>query len=278
VISKADIRLVTSGKKLWFGNESSLHYDGGTSRLTTNTDFDAPHIYENGTLLREVYLPLAGGMMTGALDMNNQLLNNAKLGSALDANNNLIKNIGAQAGYFGGDNDCSDANLEIGTSSTTLTTVLFYNKSAGPAGGKMNIDVKGISANGDLNMNGLYDITAVNNLYAKKFFDANDNNYYVDPSAATSAELNGRVSIGCQTPVYQLEVTGSASVDPLKISTGTSAGQEVMVVKTNGNIGIGTTNPEKKFEINGDTPLKFDPKSGYVEIYAGDSLVARIKP
>ncbi|MFH1321323.1 MAG: tail fiber domain-containing protein [Bacteroidota bacterium] len=75
-----------------------------------------------------------------------------------------------------------------------------------------------------------------------------------DGSGMMVVQSNGNVGIGTTGPGAKLEVSGGIKVttativgvegvNPLIISTGTSAGSEVMVVQSNGNVGIGTLAP-----------------------------------
>ncbi|MFC1566414.1 tail fiber domain-containing protein [bacterium] len=65
-------------------------------------------------------------------------------------------------------------------------------------------------------------------------------------------DSTGKVGIGSATPTSRLEVIGSDTIQPLLVSTGTSAGQEVLVVTTNGYVGIGTTDPTEFLHVEGN--------------------------
>ncbi|MBU3956122.1 hypothetical protein KJ633_06635, partial [bacterium] len=254
-----------------------------TERLTTNADFDAQNYYKNGTAFDTVYVTLGGAdqTITGNktfsgvyLDMGNNVIKNVKLNDSLDANYQEINNIGPFKMYLTG-NKLSEGHLSIGTSSTTITKINFLRWNLT----YLDAEVNGLTLNANLDMN-TGNINDATNVYASKFYDKDGTNYWLDPAnTSTSLQLAGKAGIACQSPAAQMEIRNTGVGDSLIISSGTLASQRQVVVTAEGNVGINTSAPTKTLEIHGaGTPIKFDTKTGYVEIYAGDSLVARIKP
>jgi len=177
----------------------------------------------------------------------------------------------------------SDGNVGIGT--TNPTKKLDVN---GSIAGQSFINVqKGGSYMISLNGNEHAYITGRNSSFVNKFQIASNGNTYFNGgnvgigtaspaaklqitdqgnSSATTLQLNNRIKFrgdgvmnwGSSADYGILSwntgkaIVGGKSGKDLSLLAGAS---EKMIVKTNGNVGIGTTNPEEKLHVNGTTTI-----------------------
>ncbi len=108
------------------------------------------------------------------------------------------------------------------------------------------------------------------NVTASKYYDRDNPSYYLDPSSTLySAKFAGDVGIGTTTPESKLHIRSSSPEVRLEESdqsdkkwsiVGRNSGLSfaetgegyTMHIKPGGNVGIGTTNPGAKLEVDGD--------------------------
>ncbi len=166
-----------------------------------------------------------------------------------------------------GTNDNQDLAFETdGTTRMTLTD-------------SGDVGIKTASPSTDLDVNG--------NASASIFYDRDNTNYYLDPAAnvmSHSAIFAGNVGIGTTSPSYSLQVEGIIEGDDFYvdgnigtilfkdnsdalIQTDNAAGaslsiydrynnNKIATFKEGGNVGIGTTNPGAKLDVDGGLGIR----------------------
>ena len=156
-----------------------------------------------------------------------------------------------------GDVDGSEDLLHLTTNDTGVTSPQGQGLTFGQSQGKFG-KIEGI-----YNSNSNYSL----NFYTSNFdqaeaFDYSANKRY-NASPSLSILGNGNVGIGTTGPTTSLTISGSSGTGGIKYMSGTGAdvlaldigftggGTGLVVKNTNGNVGIGTTNPSACLEIVG---------------------------
>lgn len=141
-----------------------------------------------------------------------------------------------------------DSVLTGGTATGTLANLIVTGTTTlATTGGNVGIGTTTptykLAVQGDTYINGLFntsgDVNIGNYAYAKRFYDLDDNNWYIDPASASVINLGaiGAITIGTTTPPNDALV-------PLVVVGTSSFG---------GNVGIGTTTPAYPLVISSTT-------------------------
>ncbi len=96
-------------------------------------------------------------------------------------------------------------------------------------------------------------LTVGGNLSAHAFYDKGNTAYYLDPAAATSLIVAGKVGVGTTSPLAKFAVhanNGETNTRLFEIASSTASATTTHFVVTNsGNVGVGTASPSGKLHV-----------------------------
>ena len=248
-----DTSKTTAGYYMFVGNGDSLHWWGTTP--TNNAE-----AVERMRLDRNGNLGLGTSTPTTAAGYTALSLNNATTGTLIDfMTGNALKARLQSDGttfYF---NNLANGPIQLYTNNTERMRIAASgNVGVGTTGPSYKIDVQGgqVNASGGLCIAGDCK-TAWSQVGSSQW-----------TTSGTTINYNtGNVGIGIASPIYSLDVSGGLNAFRTKAATVSSndaiatfentSGIQ-MIVRGNGNIGIGTTAPTAKLHVAGDGKLTGD--------------------